>query len=128
MTESALIDNFNYVNQVLQQLQQLGFRVSIDDFGTGFSSLSYLCRLSFDEIKIDRAFVTNVVEDSKLQTVFNSIASLATNMNKPVVAEGVETLEQLIYAKAKQVEYIQGYYFSQPLKHEDFVSYLLARH
>ncbi|EGA70292.1 diguanylate cyclase/phosphodiesterase with PAS/PAC sensor(s) [Vibrio sinaloensis DSM 21326] len=128
LTESALIDNFNYVNQVLQQLQQLGFRVSIDDFGTGFSSLSYLCRLSFDEIKIDRAFVTNVVEDSKLQTVFNSIASLATNMNKPVVAEGVETLEQLIYAKAKQVEYIQGYYFSQPLKHEDFVSYLLARH
>ncbi|NOI80662.1 GGDEF domain-containing protein [Vibrio tubiashii] len=125
LTESALIDNFNYVNQTLERLQKLGFRVSIDDFGTGFSSLSYLCRLSFDEIKIDRAFVTNVVEDSKLQTVFNSIASLATNMNKPVVAEGVETLEQLIYAKAKQVEYIQGYYFSKPLPARDFTAYLV---
>lgn len=127
LTESALIDNFNYVNQTLERLQKLGFRVSIDDFGTGFSSLSYLCRLSFDEIKIDRTFVTNVVEDSKLQTVFNSIASLATNMNKPVVAEGVETLEQLNYAKAKQVEYIQGYYFSKPLPTHEFTAYLLAR-
>lgn len=127
LTESALIDNFNYVNQTLEKLQKLGFRVSIDDFGTGFSSLSYLCRLSFDEIKIDRAFVTNVVEDSKLQTVFNSIASLASNMNKPVVAEGVETVEQLIYAKAKQVGYIQGYYFSKPLPADEFTAYLLAR-
>ncbi len=124
LTESALIDNFNYVNQVLEQLQSLGYKVSIDDFGTGFSSLSYLCRLSFDEIKIDRAFVTNVVEDSKLQTVFNSIASLAINMDKPVVAEGVETMEQLVYAKAKQVQYIQGYYFSRPLSQQDFIEYV----
>ena len=124
LTESALIDNFNYVNQTLERLQKYGFRISIDDFGTGFSSLSYLCRLSFDEIKIDRAFVTNVVEDTKLQTVFNSVASLAKNLSKPVVAEGVETVEQLIYAKAKQVEYIQGYYFSKPLHESEFIEYL----
>jgi EAL domain-containing protein (putative c-di-GMP-specific phosphodiesterase class I)/GGDEF domain-containing protein len=127
LTESALVDNFNYVNQVLEQLQSIGFRVSIDDFGTGFSSLSYLCRLSFDEIKIDRAFVTEVVTDIRLQTVFNSIASLAKNLDKPVVAEGVETLEQLIYARAKDVEYIQGYYFSRPLEHDDFVEYVMSR-
>ncbi|MFM2590317.1 EAL domain-containing protein [Vibrio sp. TBV020] len=127
LTESALIDNFNYVNQALERLQRYGFRISIDDFGTGFSSLSYLCRLSFDEIKIDRAFVTNVVEDTKLQTVFNSVASLAQNMAKPVVAEGVETEEQLIYAKTKQVEYIQGYYFSKPLPEDEFIDYLLQR-
>ncbi|RTZ16582.1 GGDEF domain-containing protein [Vibrio aquaticus] len=127
LTESALIDNFNYVNQTLERLQGYGFRISIDDFGTGFSSLSYLCRLSFDEIKIDRAFVTHVVEDAKLQTVFNSVASLAKNLNKPVVAEGVETVEQLIYAKAKMVEYIQGYYFSKPLTESDFIEYMLAR-
>ncbi|MDN3613670.1 EAL domain-containing protein [Vibrio gallaecicus] len=126
LTESALIDNFNYVNLVLEQVQDLGFRVSIDDFGTGFSSLSYLCRLRFDEIKIDREFVTNVVSDSKLQTVFNSIASLATNLNKPVVAEGVETLEQLIYAQAKGIEYIQGYYFSKPLQKDDYISHLMS--
>ncbi|NOH95204.1 bifunctional diguanylate cyclase/phosphodiesterase [Vibrio sp. 99-70-13A1] len=126
LTESALIDNFNYVNLVLQQMQDLGFRVSIDDFGTGFSSLSYLCRLRFDEIKIDREFVTNVVTDNKLQTVFNSIASLATNLNKPVVAEGVETLEQLIYAQAKGIEYIQGYYFSKPLQKDDYISHLMS--
>ncbi|TFH93517.1 bifunctional diguanylate cyclase/phosphodiesterase [Vibrio ouci] len=127
LTESALIDNFNYVNQTLERLQGYGFRISIDDFGTGFSSLSYLCRLSFDEIKIDRAFVTNVVEDTKLQTVFNSVALLAQNMMKPVVAEGVETVEQLIYAKAKKVEYIQGFYFSKPLPEEEFINYLLER-
>ncbi|MGF1753477.1 bifunctional diguanylate cyclase/phosphodiesterase [Vibrio makurazakiensis] len=126
LTESALIDNFNYVNQVLEQMQDLGFKVSIDDFGTGFSSLSYLCRLRFDEIKIDRAFVTNVVSDAKLQTVFNSIASLATNLSKPVVAEGVETLDQLQYAQAKHVDYIQGYYFSKPLLEKEFIDYLVA--
>ncbi|MEZ9229927.1 EAL domain-containing protein [Vibrio amylolyticus] len=124
LTESALIDNFNYVNQVLEQFQSFGFKVSIDDFGTGFSSLSYLCRLSFDEIKIDRAFVTHVVDDAKLQTVFNSIASLAANLHKPVVAEGVETLEQLIYAKAKNIQYIQGYYFSKPLTDKEFIGYV----
>ncbi|WGW01585.1 bifunctional diguanylate cyclase/phosphodiesterase [Vibrio sp. YMD68] len=127
LTESALIDNFNYVNQVLKQLQNIGFKVSIDDFGTGFSSLSYLCRLSFDEIKIDRAFVTHVVDDTKLQTVFNSIASLATNLNKPVVAEGVETLEQLDYAREKNIEFIQGYYFSKPLSEHDFIEYVLEK-
>ncbi|ELP5728586.1 GGDEF domain-containing protein [Vibrio vulnificus] len=127
LTESALIDNFNYVNQVLEQLQTMGFRISIDDFGTGFSSLSYLCRLSFDEIKIDRAFVAEVVNDSRLQTVFNSIVSLALNLNKPVVAEGVETYEQLVYARAKKVDYIQGFYFSKPLSEEDFVAYVLQQ-
>ncbi|OEF10458.1 bifunctional diguanylate cyclase/phosphodiesterase [Vibrio genomosp. F10] len=127
LTESALIDNFTYVNQVLKQLQDIGFKVSIDDFGTGFSSLSYLCRLSFDEIKIDRAFVTHVVDDTKLQTVFNSIASLATNLNKPVVAEGVETLEQLDYARKKNIEFIQGYYFSKPLSESDFIEYVLEK-
>ncbi|NVC61815.1 GGDEF domain-containing protein [Vibrio sp. 05-20-BW147] len=125
LTESALIDNFNYVNQVLEQLQTLGFRISIDDFGTGFSSLSYLCRLSFDEIKIDRAFVAEVVNDSRLQTVFNSIVSLALNLNKPVVAEGVETREQLAYARAKKVDCIQGFYFSKPLTEDDFIAYVL---
>ncbi|MGD8170213.1 EAL domain-containing protein [Vibrio sp. TRT 21S02] len=127
LTESALIDNFNYVNQVLKKLQLRGFKVSIDDFGTGFSSLSYLCRLSFDEIKIDRAFVTNVVDDDRLQTVFNSIASLAANMNKPVVAEGVETLEQLVYARAKCVDSIQGFYFSKPLTAEQYMAYVSSR-
>ncbi|MGF1720525.1 bifunctional diguanylate cyclase/phosphodiesterase [Vibrio kyushuensis] len=127
LTESALIDNFNYVNQVLEQLQTFGFKVSIDDFGTGFSSLSYLCRLSFDEIKIDRAFVTHVVDDAKLQTVFNSIASLATNLDKPVVAEGVETMEQLIYAKEKNIQFIQGYYFSKPLEGKAFIDYVVDK-
>lgn len=124
LTESALIDNFNYVNKVLQQLQGIGYRISIDDFGTGFSSLSYLCRLSFDEIKIDRAFVTDVVHDGRLQSVYNSIVSLAQNLGKPVVAEGVEDLEQLNYAKEKGTHYIQGYYFSKPLKMDEYIEYL----
>lgn len=110
---------------MLKDLQKLGFRISIDDFGTGFSSLSYLCRLSFDEIKIDRAFVTDVDTDSKIQTVFNSIASLAKNLDKPVVAEGVEEVPQLDYARSKDVQYIQGYYFSKPLKINDYLAYAI---
>ncbi|KZN43050.1 bifunctional diguanylate cyclase/phosphodiesterase [Pseudoalteromonas luteoviolacea] len=125
LTESALIDNFSYVNEVLVSLQSKGFTISIDDFGTGFSSLSYLCKLNFDEIKIDRSFVTNVVKDSKLQSVFNSIVSLAKNLDKPLVAEGVEDMEQMIYAKAKGVQYVQGYYYSKPLPIDAFVEYVL---
>ncbi|RJE70755.1 diguanylate cyclase [Pseudoalteromonas sp. MSK9-3] len=126
LTESALIDNFNYVNEVLMSLQRHGFIISLDDFGTGFSSLSYLCKLNFDEIKIDRSFVTNVVKDDRLQSVFNSIVSLAKNLDKPIVAEGVEDMEQMIYAKAKGVEYIQGYHYSKPLPLEEFISYVVA--
>ncbi|MCF6439401.1 bifunctional diguanylate cyclase/phosphodiesterase [Pseudoalteromonas luteoviolacea] len=125
LTESALIDNFSYVNEVLVSLQGKGFLISIDDFGTGFSSLSYLCKLHFDEIKIDRSFVTNVVKDGKLQSVFNSIVSLAKNLDKPLVAEGVEDMEQMIYAKAKGVQYVQGYYYSKPLPIDAFVEYVL---
>ncbi|KZN64880.1 hypothetical protein N473_13890 [Pseudoalteromonas luteoviolacea CPMOR-1] len=125
LTESALIDNFSYVNEVLVSLQSKGFLISIDDFGTGFSSLSYLCKLHFDEIKIDRSFVTNVVKDGKLQSVFNSIVSLAKNLDKPLVAEGVEDMEQMIYAKAKGVQYVQGYYYSKPLPIDAFVEYVL---
>ncbi|KAF7773826.1 hypothetical protein PCIT_a0153 [Pseudoalteromonas citrea] len=126
LTESALIDNFNFVNEVLMSLQRHGFIISLDDFGTGFSSLSYLCKLNFDEIKIDRSFVTNVVKDNRLQSVFNSIVSLAKNLEKPIVAEGVEDMEQMIYAKAKGVEYIQGYHYSKPLPLTDFVNYVVA--
>lgn len=126
LTESALIDNFNYINEILQKLQSQGLMISIDDFGTGYSSLSYLCKLHFDEIKIDRAFVTHVVSDGKMQSLFNSIVSLAKNLDKPLVAEGIEHLDQMIYAKAKGVEYVQGYYYSKPLSIKDFVDYVVA--
>ncbi|WED23408.1 GGDEF domain-containing phosphodiesterase [Vibrio sp. JC009] len=125
LTESAFIDNFSYVNSVLTKLQHRGFRISIDDFGTGFSSLSYLCRLNFDEIKIDKSFVDDVVSNRKIQTVFNTIVSLAQNLDKPVVAEGVEYSDQLAFARIKGIQYVQGYYYSKPLSSNDFVEYLL---
>lgn len=125
LTETGLIDNFSFVNERLMRLREAGFTISIDDFGTGFSSLSYLCKLHFDEIKIDRSFVTNVIHDGKVQSIFNSIATLAKNLEKPVIAEGIETLEQMIYAKAKGIEYIQGFYYSKPMSQVDFVNYVL---
>lgn len=125
LTESAFVDNFTYVNMVLSQLQLRGFRVSIDDFGTGFSSMSYLCRLSFDEIKIDRSFVSGVITNKRKQTVFNALVSLSQNLGKAIVAEGVEEHSQLVYAKAKGVQYIQGYYYSKPLMPDEFLNYLL---
>ncbi|WP_375753737.1 EAL domain-containing protein [Vibrio sp. HN007] len=125
LTESAFVDNFTYVNMVLSQLQLRGFKVSIDDFGTGFSSMSYLCRLSFDEIKIDRSFVSGVITNKRKQTVFNALVSLSQNLGKAIVAEGVEEHSQLVYAKAKGVQYIQGYYYSKPLMPDEFLNYLL---
>ncbi|MDG3087923.1 GGDEF domain-containing phosphodiesterase [Vibrio hannami] len=126
LTETAFVENFTYVNMVLSQLQLRGFKVSIDDFGTGFSSMSYLCRLSFDEIKIDRSFVSGVITNQRKQMVFNALASLSQNLGKAIVAEGVEEHSQLVYAKAKGVQFIQGYYYSKPLLPDEFVNYLLS--
>ena len=109
---------------MLQQIKSLGISLAIDDFGTGYSSLSYLHRFPLDTLKIDRSFISSIGtgEDTEIaRTIF----PMALNLHLDVVAEGIETIEQLVLLKKLQCKYGQGYYFSKPLS-ADEVGLLLA--
>lgn len=116
LTEDAIIDNGAFQSKVLPQLRAEGVRVSIDDFGTGYSSLSALADIIADEIKIDRSFITRIHERPRSQSVLKAIESLAQSLGMSMVAEGVETKEELIYLQtASRIRLAQGYYFSKPI-------------
>ncbi|XHX80091.1 MAG: EAL domain-containing protein [Stenomitos frigidus ULC029] len=115
ITESSLMEHAESTIAMLQQLKALGIQLAIDDFGTGYSSLSYLHRFPIDTLKIDRSFVNRMdVELEKLELV-RTIATLAWNLSMDVVAEGIETQQQLSHLKALGCEYGQGYLFSKPV-------------
>jgi len=115
ITESQTIDNVESAIQVLSQLKAKGIHLSIDDFGTGYSSLSYLHRLPVDTLKIDRSFVSQLGPSGENSEIIRTIVLLARNLGLDVVAEGVETAEQLTQLQAIGCEYGQGYFFSRPL-------------
>lgn len=113
VTESVLMDAEGVV-PVMRKLRDMGIRLSIDDFGTGFSSLSYLHSLPFDTIKIDRSFVERMSGDGKGQEIVRSIVALARALGKSLVAEGIETETQLMMLRELQCDEGQGYYFAPP--------------
>ena len=117
LTETALMQNATRAAHILHQLKAADIDVSLDDFGTGYSSLSYLHALPFDTLKIDKSFVAGMAERSKLEIV-RAILLLAHNLKMDVVAEGVETIEQLAQLRALDCEYAQGYLFAPPLDAE----------
>lgn len=115
ITESVLLDTTEASHEALHELRRDGTRLYLDDFGTGYSSLSYLHRFPIDALKIDRSFVTSLRPGGQGQEIVRTILSLAQNLDIHVVAEGVETAEQLAALKALRCEYAQGYAFSPPL-------------
>ncbi len=115
ITESVIIDNPTAVAAILLQLKKLGVRLYIDDFGTGYSSLSYLHRFPVNGLKIDYTFVSNIGVENENTELVRTIATMAHNLKLNVVAEGIETSEQLAQLRALQCEYGQGYFFSPPL-------------
>ncbi|HYP53293.1 MAG TPA: EAL domain-containing protein, partial [Pyrinomonadaceae bacterium] len=115
ITESVVMENIETVTEMLQQLRALGVQLSIDDFGTGYSSLSYLHRFPIDTLKIDRSFVTRMSENNENMEIVRTIIMLAHNLKMNVVAEGVETEQQLTQLIAFGCGYAQGFYFSKPL-------------
>ena len=114
ITESAVMENVENATEMLRQLRALGVQLSIDDFGTGYSSLSYLHRFPIDTLKIDRSFVTRMVGNTENIEIVRTIVMLAQNLGMDVVAEGVETNEQLVLLRELECENGQGYFFSKP--------------
>lgn len=115
ITESAVMDNAETAVQLLKRLKALGVQLSIDDFGTGYSSLGYLHRFPVNTLKIDRSFVGRIGEAAENIEIVRTIVSLAENMGMEVVAEGVETLSQLMQLRKLKCQYGQGYLFSRPV-------------
>ncbi len=115
ITESAVMDNAEMAVRLLKRLKALGVGLSIDDFGTGYSSLGYLHRFPVNTLKIDRSFVGRIGEQTENSEIVRTIISLAENMGMDVVAEGVETLNQLAHLRGLKCQYGQGYLFSRPV-------------
>lgn len=119
ITESVVMNNAVESIDMLNDFRAMGVRLAVDDFGTGYSSLSYLKRLPIDTLKIDRSFVSDVDSDSDSAAIAVAILSLAAGLGLEVVAEGVETSEQLRFFHTRGCGYIQGYLFSRPVPAED---------
>ena len=127
ITESLLLDNEPQTIELLHQISDMGFKLSIDDFGTGYSSLSYLKRLPINTLKIDRSFTQDINKDLDDTAIVNAIIALAQNLNLNIIAEGVETEEQLAFLKEKNCNIAQGFYISKPLSVRDFETFISPR-
>lgn len=122
ITEAQLVNFSDGIISELEQLRQQGFRISLDDFGTGYSSMSYLSSLEFDEIKIDRSFIKKINNDKKTLLLVRAIVSMAQALGSKVVAEGVESTEQLNCLKSLGINIIQGYLLGKPMRYEEFTA------
>jgi diguanylate cyclase (GGDEF)-like protein len=124
LTESVLMKHPESAAAILRTLRQTGVQVAVDDFGTGYSSLSYLRSLPIDTLKIDRSFVRHVASGGDEAAIVTAVLSMAKTLKLNVVAEGVETREELEFFRAHDCEQAQGYYFSRPLPQEQFFDLL----
>lgn len=119
ITESLFLKNVENVIKIMTKIKELGISFAIDDFGTGYSSLSYLLRIPCEKIKIDISFIKELLSNQLNKDVVNTIITLSHMHDKQVVAEGVETEEQMIFLKNANCDAAQGYYFFKPLPAED---------
>ncbi|WP_207281117.1 bifunctional diguanylate cyclase/phosphodiesterase [Pseudomonas sp. FW300-N2F2] len=124
ITESVLMQNIDTTVAILKAIKQQGIRLAIDDFGTGYSSLSYLQKFPVDVLKIDQSFVGDLSIDSNDAKLVSTIISLGKSLNLHIIAEGVETLEQLEFLKKHHCEEVQGYYFSKAVEPQAFADWM----
>lgn len=122
ITETLAMENFNYVNEVLEQLKALGISIALDDFGKGYSSLNYLKRLAIDTLKVDKDFIRDIGRDRDDEIILDHIISIAHDLRLLVVAEGVETWEQFNYLAARNCNEYQGFLFSRPVPSEQVLA------
>lgn len=127
ITESNAMQNAEVTIHTLRELKALGVRISMDDFGTGYSSLNYLKRFPIDTLKLDQSFVREVNTDRRDAAIVSAVISMAHSLDLTVVAEGVETEEQLGFLRQERCDRIQGFLFSAPMSAEELEPYLMSR-
>jgi EAL domain-containing protein (putative c-di-GMP-specific phosphodiesterase class I) len=115
ITERMVINNVEESINKLNMLKSMGIHVAIDDFGIGYSSLSYIVRLPIDSIKIDKSFVQNINSSKEAKAIVSTIINLCKSLNLNVIAEGIESKLELDYLRSNQCDIGQGYYFSKPV-------------
>ncbi|OMF34671.1 hypothetical protein BK133_11715 [Paenibacillus sp. FSL H8-0548] len=121
ITESIFMENSGHTLKILHELMELGVKLSLDDFGTGYSSLSYLQNIPLHTLKLDKSFISGIVNDFKKQMIYKSVIVIAHNLNLKVVAEGVETQEELDIISNHNCDAVQGYIYSPPVPAQRFV-------
>lgn len=126
LTESILMHDADSSARVLDALKSMGMQIAIDDFGTGYSSLSYLKRFPIDTLKIDQSFVRDIATDANDAAIVSAVIGMGKNLQQRVIAEGVETQEQVAFLRSRHCEEGQGFQFSYPLSAEDFALLLVA--
>jgi EAL domain-containing protein (putative c-di-GMP-specific phosphodiesterase class I) len=126
VTETVAMKDIEYSAKILRQIEQLGIHISLDDFGNGYSSFGYLRRFSLKSLKIDRSFIRDMTVDNNSEAITAAIISLAHTLDLDVIAEGVETEEQLNFLKSQICDEIQGFLFSRPLPAEE-LGFMLKR-
>lgn len=127
ITEGLIMKNTAHVISVLRSIKNLGISISIDDFGTGYSSLSYIKRLPIDKLKIDRSFIKDIPQDKEDIAIVKTIIALAKNLSLELIAEGVETQEQVDFLVREGCVNIQGYFYSKPLSANECRDFLISR-
>ena len=127
ITESILIDDFGIVEKTLKQLKAMGIKLSIDDFGTGYSNFSYLKRFQIDTLKIDRSFVRDISTNSSDLAIITAMVAMAKNLGIDIIAEGVETQDQLELLRQSGCYQFQGYFFCEPLPVNNLEQFLENR-
>lgn len=126
VTESLFLSDTARALAVMKDLSSLGVRLSLDDFGTGYSSLSYLRHFPVDVVKIDRSFTVNLATDGATRSIVHAVIDLSHVLSLAVVAEGVETADDLEQVRALGADYAQGYYFSRPIPKHQLTDVLTA--
>ncbi len=124
ITEGVLVDDEEKAIEILHELKKLGMHISIDDFGTGYSSLSYLKRFPLNTLKIDKSFIRDISTDADDAAIAEAIIALGHSLRLKVIAEGVETLEQLEFLSPRGCDEVQGFYFSEPLPEHTIVDWM----
>jgi EAL domain-containing protein (putative c-di-GMP-specific phosphodiesterase class I) len=120
LTEEAFLHKSQFQTRILPMLREIGAKISIDDFGVGYSSLAALADITADEIKIDRSFITQIHQRPRSQSVLRAIESLGAGLGMSVIVEGVETFEELAYLEAAtRIRLAQGYYFARPMSFDE---------
>ena len=127
LTESVLMQDADSTGRTLQALKAMGVQLAVDDFGTGYSSLSYLTQFPIDTLKIDQSFVHKMLLNANDASIISAVISMGENLRQGVIAEGVETAEQLRFLQARRCNEGQGHYFSHPLNAKDFAKFVKAR-